>query len=101
METVAEKRVLTDGTQVLELYRVPNDHTDTMLVAYLPKAKILIEADLYNPAAANAPPSTAINPVTAAFYDTIQRMKLEVQQVAGLHGRLVPVKDFQQAAGKS
>ena len=101
IETVAEKRVLTDGTQVLELYRVPNDHTDTMLVGYLPKAKILIEADLFNPPAANAPPPTAINPVTAAFYDTIQRMKLDVQQVAGLHGRLVPVKDFQAAAGKS
>lgn len=101
IETVAEKRVLTDGNQVLELYRVPNNHTDTMLVGYLPKAKILIEADLYNPPAANAPPPTAINPVTAAFYDSIQRMKLDVQKIAGLHGRLVELKDFQTAAGKS
>jgi glyoxylase-like metal-dependent hydrolase (beta-lactamase superfamily II) len=101
IETVAEKRVLTDGTQTLELYRVPTVHTDTMLVGYLPKAKILIEADLWNPPAANAPPPGATSPVTAAFFDTIQRMKLDVQKIAGLHGRLADLKEFQTAAGKS
>jgi len=39
--------------------------------------------------------------VTAAFFETIQRMKLDVNQVAGLHGRLAPVKEFQTAAGKA
>jgi glyoxylase-like metal-dependent hydrolase (beta-lactamase superfamily II) len=101
IETVAEKRVLTDGHQILELYHVPTDHTATMLVGYLPKAKILIEADLWNPPAANAAAQTVVNPVTVAFFDTIQRMKLEVNQVAGLHGRLAPVKEFQTAAGKA
>jgi glyoxylase-like metal-dependent hydrolase (beta-lactamase superfamily II) len=101
IETVAEKRVLTDGNQILELYHVTTDHTDTMLVGYLPKAKILIEADLWNPPAANAPAQNAVNPVTTAFFDTIQRMKLDVSQVAGLHGRLAAVKEFQTAAGKA
>ena len=101
IEAVAEKRVLTDATQTLELYRVPNNHTDTMLVGYLPKAKILIEADLWNPPATNAPAPTAISPVTAAFFDSLQRMKLDVSKVAGLHGRLAEMKEFQAAAGKS
>jgi glyoxylase-like metal-dependent hydrolase (beta-lactamase superfamily II) len=100
IETVGEKRVLTDGTQTLELYHVPTVHTDTMLVGYLPQAKVLIEADLWNPPAANAPPP-AVSPVTAAFFDTIQKLKLDVQKVAGLHGRLADVKEFQTAAGKS
>jgi glyoxylase-like metal-dependent hydrolase (beta-lactamase superfamily II) len=100
IETVAEKRVLTDGNQVLELYHVPTVHTSTMLVGYLPKAKVLIEADLWNPPAANAP-AAPVNPVTTAFFDTIQRLKLDVNQVAGLHGRLAPVKEFQTAAGKA
>ena len=99
IETVAEKRVLTDGNQILELYHVPTVHTSTMLVGYLPKAKILIEADLWNPPAANAAPAP-VNPVTTAFFDTIQRLKLDVNQVAGLHGRLASVKEFQTAAGK-
>jgi glyoxylase-like metal-dependent hydrolase (beta-lactamase superfamily II) len=101
IETVAEKRVLTDGNQILELYHVPTVHTGTMLVGYLPKAKILIEADLWNPPAANAPAQTAVNPVTTAFFDSIQALKLDVSQVAGLHGRLAPVKEFQTAAGKA
>jgi glyoxylase-like metal-dependent hydrolase (beta-lactamase superfamily II) len=101
IETVGEKRVLTDGTQTLELYHVPNVHSDTMLVGYLPPAKVLIEADLWNPPAANAAPPTAISPVTAAFFDTIQKMKLDMQKVAGLHGRLADVKEFQTAAGKA
>jgi glyoxylase-like metal-dependent hydrolase (beta-lactamase superfamily II) len=101
IETVAEKRVLTDGNQILELYHVPTVHTDTMLVGYLPKARILIEADLWNPPAANAPAQAAVNPVTTAFFDTIQRLKLDVNQVAGLHGRLAQVKEFQTAAGKA
>jgi glyoxylase-like metal-dependent hydrolase (beta-lactamase superfamily II) len=101
IETVAEKRVLTDGTQVLELYRVPNDHADTMLVGYLPKAKILIEADLWNPPAANAVAPSAVSPVTAAFFDTIQRMKLDVNKIAGLHGRLADLREFQTAVGKA
>jgi glyoxylase-like metal-dependent hydrolase (beta-lactamase superfamily II) len=100
IETVAEKRVLTDGTQTLELYHVPTVHTSTMLVGYLPKAKILIEADLWYPPAANAPPAP-VNPVATAFFDTIQRLKLDVNQVAGLHGRLATVKEFQTAAGKT
>jgi glyoxylase-like metal-dependent hydrolase (beta-lactamase superfamily II) len=101
IETVAEKRVLTDGKQILELYHVPTVHTDTMLVGYLPKAKILIEADLWNPPAANAPAQTAVNPVTTAFFDSIHGLRLDVSQVAGLHGRLAPVKEFQTAAGKA
>ena len=50
VEAVADKRVLTDGTQTLELYHLQgSNHTDTMLLGYLPKQKVLIEADVYNP----------------------------------------------------
>jgi hypothetical protein len=39
--------------------------------------------------------------VVAAFFDTIQKMKLDVNKIAGLHGRLADVKEFQTAAGKT
>src|SRR5262249_45683415 len=64
VEAVADKRVFTDDTNTLELYRLSTDHCDSMLVAYLPKAKVLVEADMWNPPAANAPPPVAVNPVT-------------------------------------
>ncbi len=63
IEAVAEKRVLTDGTHTIELYHVPNNHNEGMLIAYLPKEKIVVEADLYTPRAAGAPAPNPAEPV--------------------------------------
>jgi hypothetical protein len=91
--------VFTDDTNTLELYRVSTDHNDAMLVAYLPKAKILVEADLWNPAAVNAPAPPAVNPVNVQLVDSIKKLNLDVQQVAGLHGRLATIQELRTAAG--
>ena len=99
VEAVADKRVLTDGTRTLELYKLQgSDHSDTMLIGYLPKEKVLIEADVYTPAAPNAP-SGPINKETANLYGNVQRLRLDVQQIAALHGRLVTINDLRAAAG--
>ena len=46
-ETVRENYVLTDGTRTMHIYYVnPLQHAEGMLMAYLPKEKMLIEADL-------------------------------------------------------
>jgi glyoxylase-like metal-dependent hydrolase (beta-lactamase superfamily II) len=51
IETVAEKRVLKDSTRTVEFYHVKNlAHSDGMLIAYLPKEKILFSADFALPA---------------------------------------------------
>jgi len=99
VEGVLDKRVFTDDTQTLELYRLSTDHCDTMLVAYLPKAKLLVEADMWNPPAANAPPPVAVNPVTVQLVEGIKKLNLDVQQIAGLHGRLATVQELRTAAG--
>jgi glyoxylase-like metal-dependent hydrolase (beta-lactamase superfamily II) len=99
-EGIDDKRTLSDATRQLQLIRVSTDHSDTMLVAYLPKEKILIEADLFNPPAPNAAPAP-VNPVTASFYDALQQLKLDVNQVLPLHGRMVTMRDLQIAVGKT
>lgn len=99
VEGVAEKRVFTDDTNTLELYRISTDHNDGMLVAYLPKAKLLVEADLWNPPAANAPPPPAVSPVVVQLVDGIKKLNIDVQQIAGLHGRLATVQELRTAAG--
>jgi glyoxylase-like metal-dependent hydrolase (beta-lactamase superfamily II) len=99
-EGVDDKRVLSDATRQLQLIRVSTDHSDTMLVAYLPKEKILIEADLFNPPVANAAPAP-VNPVTASFYDALQQLKLDVNQILPLHGRMVTMRELQTAVGKT
>ena len=46
IETIADKRVFEDGVHQVELYRFASPHTGEMIVAYLPKEKILFEADM-------------------------------------------------------
>ena len=101
IEAVAEKRVLTDGTQTLELYRLQGtNHADPMLIGYLPKAKVLIEADAYNPAPPNAAPGPVVKE-NVNLYDNIKRLNLDVQQITPLHGRLVTISDLRKAIGQN
>ena len=65
--------MLTDGTQTLELYHLQGtNHADTMLIGYLPKAKVLIEADAYNPAPPNAAPGPVVKE-NENLYENIKR----------------------------
>jgi len=51
---------LSDGARVVELYTMTGfDHTDDMLLVYLPNKKILAEADAYSP------PETPTTPLIA------------------------------------
>ena len=102
VEAVTDKRVLGDGTRRLELYRLQSsNHADTMLIGYLPKERILIEADVYTPPPANAPPPTAVNTEAANLYANIQRLKLDVLPILPLHGRQVTINDLRAAIGRS
>jgi glyoxylase-like metal-dependent hydrolase (beta-lactamase superfamily II) len=96
--TVTDKYVLTDGARRLELYAVQgNGHNAGLVIAYLPKEKLLIEPDLFNPPPPNTPPPPAVSPYTASLQETIKRLKLDVRQIAPLHGRVVPVAELQKA----
>ena len=100
--TMGDKRVLTDGSRVMELHHIKgNAHNDGILMAYLPKEKLLIEADVFTPPAANAPPPATPNTFTVNLYENLQRLKLAVEQIAPLHGRLVTMADLLKAIGKA
>ncbi len=86
VEAVGERRVLTDGTHTIELYHMDHfGHHDGMLLAYLPHEKVLLEADGYNPAAANAAPPRPPSPFTVSLLDNIRRLKLDVQRIVPVH----------------
>jgi glyoxylase-like metal-dependent hydrolase (beta-lactamase superfamily II) len=104
VEAVVGKRVLTDGTQTIELYQIQgSNHADTMLIAYLPKAKLLVEADMWNPPAQPIapPPAGAAAAEPLNLWANLQRLKLDVAQIAPIHGRMVPFGDFLRAVGQS
>jgi glyoxylase-like metal-dependent hydrolase (beta-lactamase superfamily II) len=92
IETVADKKVLTDGVRTLELHWIKgNLHHDGMLMAFLPKEKILIEADVFNPPASPANPAAvqqtqSANPNTINLIDNVERLKLDFERILALHG---------------
>jgi glyoxylase-like metal-dependent hydrolase (beta-lactamase superfamily II) len=104
IETVGDRKVMTDGTRTLELLHIQgNPHNDGFLMAYLPKEKLLIEVDAWSPPAPNAPPpATPVTPAPAAvsLYENIQRLKLDVTSVVPLHGRVMTLNDLAAAVGK-
>jgi hypothetical protein len=102
VEGVKDKRVLSDDTRTIELYHIQgNIHNDGLIMAYLPKEKLLVEADVYTPAPPNTPPPSQPNPVQVNLHDNIERLKLAVDQLLPIHGRIVPLAELLKAIGKS
>jgi glyoxylase-like metal-dependent hydrolase (beta-lactamase superfamily II) len=98
--TVGERMTLRDGTRTVELYHVDDSHhSDTFLMAYLPKEKLLIQADSFTPGPPNAPPPTQVNPNNANLVDNIAKLKLQIDRILPLHGRVVPLSDLYAAVG--
>jgi glyoxylase-like metal-dependent hydrolase (beta-lactamase superfamily II) len=94
-EFVGQKYVVSDGTRTLEIYPVTQlAHANSMLIAYLPTEKILINADLYSPPAPGAAPPATLNPSTVTLARNIQRLKLDVAQHVPIHGRVGTHEEF-------
>jgi glyoxylase-like metal-dependent hydrolase (beta-lactamase superfamily II) len=100
-EGVNEKRTLTDGKHVIELYHLSNAlHADGMLIAYLPHEKIVIEADEYTAGPANTAATSVANTLATALVENLERLKLDYETILGLHGRQAAKRELLQAAGK-
>lgn len=97
------KQVLSDGKRNIEIHSLAgNSHNDAFVFVYLPAEKVLIEADAYTPAAANAPAPTSVNPYSVNLYENIQKLKLEVGQIAALHGpRVATLADLRGAISQT
>jgi glyoxylase-like metal-dependent hydrolase (beta-lactamase superfamily II) len=88
LRTVGDEGQLTDGSRTIKLHRMTGfDHTDDMLLVYLPKERILAEADAYSPPATPTTPLIAPKvPYAAALYENVRRLKLDVGAIAPFHG---------------
>jgi len=98
IETVKDKLELKDATRTLELYQVAGSpHASTMLMAYLPAERLLVEADLYTPPAQNAPAPPGY-PFAPNLLENIQKNSLAVTRLLPIHGFIVPFSNLQAAA---
>lgn len=102
VEGVRDRRVLTDGTRSVEIHQIAgNLHAEGLLMVYLPKEKLLIEADAYSPAAPNTPPPSPANPFSVNLADNITKLGFAVDQILPIHGRMVPLAELHKAIGRT
>jgi glyoxylase-like metal-dependent hydrolase (beta-lactamase superfamily II) len=99
-EGVGDHRSLTDGGRSLEIHHVQgNTHNEGLLMVYLPKEKILVQADAFSPRP--GPPPSPANPFTVNLHENVVRLNLDVERIAPIHGAVVPLADLKAAIGEA
>lgn len=109
----AAKYVVTDGERVLEILHVQDmayeledpslaqgNHSADMLMAYLPKEKILINADLYSPPGSGAP-TPAPTAGMRTLYQNMRKQKLDVARHVPIHGGVGTNDEFLKIVGQT
>jgi glyoxylase-like metal-dependent hydrolase (beta-lactamase superfamily II) len=88
IETVDEELVLKDDAMTVNLYHIAGSpHADTLLMAYFPRERILVEVDVYTPGA-------AVAPYAANLLENLKKRNLRVDRVVPLHGKSAPYADL-------
>ena len=101
------KYVVTDGEQILEIIHVQDmyyelgdqsyrygHHSEDMLMAYLPKERILLNADLYSPPAQGAQAPTNATLGMRTLHENILKLKLDPEWHVPIHGRVGSHDEF-------
>jgi glyoxylase-like metal-dependent hydrolase (beta-lactamase superfamily II) len=98
---VANKMDMKDSSRTIEIHRIKDSiHNDAFLMVYLPSEKLLIEADAYTPQAPNAQPPATPNANNVNLIENIERLKLSVERILPLHGRVVSLADLYTTASR-
>jgi hypothetical protein len=95
VDTVDDEKQFSDQTMAVHLYHVAgNPHSDTMLMAYIPRERVVIEVDAYSPG-----PGPHI--YAANLLENIDKRKLRVDRIVPLHGTIGSYADLQKAVAAS
>jgi glyoxylase-like metal-dependent hydrolase (beta-lactamase superfamily II) len=98
IETVGRRKVYSDGTRVVEFHHIyPTPHSNGITVAFIPKEKILFQADYTLPAAGQQP-----NDHIRALQPIVEKLNLDFEQYIPVHRGAAPLtkKDLWAAVGK-
>ena len=88
VEGVDGERALMDKTMTVNLYTIDGSpHADTLLMAYFPRERLLVEADVYTPGA-------AVAPYAPNLLENVRKRNLRVDRIVPLHGKVVPFAEL-------
>jgi glyoxylase-like metal-dependent hydrolase (beta-lactamase superfamily II) len=98
IEAVSAKKVYSDGTRVVEMYHIyPAPHSNGLLVAYIPKERILFQGDF------SVNPGQPANDHVKALVVALERLNLDFDRYINVHAPATPQTkaDVWKAIGKS
>jgi glyoxylase-like metal-dependent hydrolase (beta-lactamase superfamily II) len=98
VEPVGDKKVYTDGTRTVELYHIyPTPHSNGLIVAFIPKEKVLFQGDYSLPN-----PGQEANDHIKALVPVLERLKLDFERYLPVHAVATPQTkaDLFKAVGK-
>jgi glyoxylase-like metal-dependent hydrolase (beta-lactamase superfamily II) len=99
IETFTKKRVFTDGDMTVELHDIgPTSHAEEIVMAYLPKQRLIFQGDLLILPGRGQP--APANMLTTEFAQAIDRLGLQVDTIAGVHGPVGTLADLRDAVAK-
>jgi glyoxylase-like metal-dependent hydrolase (beta-lactamase superfamily II) len=96
-EAVEEKRVYSDGTRTVEFYHVyPVPHSNGLLIAYIPKEKVLFQGDF------TVTPGQPANDHVKALVPILEKLNLDFDRYINVHTSAAPQSkaDVWKAVGK-
>lgn len=98
VEAVSEKKVYSDGTRTVEMYHVsPAPHSNGLMIAYIPKEKVLFQGDFSLPAAGQP-----ANDHIKALVPILEKLNLGFDRYINVHTSATPQTkaDLWKAVGK-
>jgi glyoxylase-like metal-dependent hydrolase (beta-lactamase superfamily II) len=96
VEAVDEKKVYSDGTRTVEFYHVyPAPHSNGLLIAYIPKEKVLFQGDF------TVTPGQPANDHVKALAPVVKKLNLPFERYINVHTSAMPQtsKDFWAVVG--
>jgi len=96
-ETVAEKKVYSDGTRTVEFYHIPPaPHSNGLIIAYIPKEKVLFQGDFS--VNAGEPKKEHVK----ALVPVLEKLNLDFDRYINVHTSAAPQHkaDVWKAMGK-
>lgn len=99
---VTDRLDVGDAARPVEVHAIAGgNHAEGFVMVYLPRERLLIQADAFTPPAPNTPPPATANANHVNLVDNIERLRLTVERILPLHGRVVPLSELYAQAGRA
>jgi len=99
IETVENRKTISDGTRTVELVHIPNSHADGFLAIYLPRERLIFQSDMFEILQGETG-QPVVRPEARDFYDAVRKFRWRVDQIVPGHGRLLKWQELVDALGE-